>query len=132
MKKFILAKIHNYPLLQPYFKEIKQYFGGQKNTFFLRHIPPGTKFRQSVWLACLAIPYGRTISYGQLAAEINCRSAQAVGSALKNNPLPIIIPCHRIIKSNGEYSEYALGKDIKRWLIDYEKRVLLLQNSINL
>lgn len=128
MQKILLSKLSHYPLIKTYLQDIALYLRGQKINFSVGQIPPGTTFQQSVWRACQNIPYGSTISYTQLAAKINCPSARAVGTALKNNPLPILIPCHRVIKTNGDYGEYALGKDVKQWLIGHEKRIILMQN----
>jgi len=124
-QKSILQKLSKYPLIQKHMTNISSYLQGCKKNFSASKNLPGSKFQQNVWHACSAIPYGRTISYAELAAKINCQSAQAVGTALKNNPCPIVIPCHRVIKSSGEYGQYALGKDTKQWLIKHEKRVLL-------
>ena len=79
--------------------------------------PKGTMFQQKVWGELLAIPYGQTTTYGAIAKRINCRSAQAVGQAIHHNPIAIIIPCHRVIGSDGSLTGYAAGLEVKRKLL---------------
>lgn len=74
-------------------------------------------FQQKVWGELLAIPYGQTTTYGAIAKRINCRSAQAVGQAIHHNPIAIIIPCHRVIGSDGSLTGYAAGLEVKRKLL---------------
>src|SRR4030095_9732711 len=84
---------------------------GRRRTFELPLAPEGTPFQMRVWNALLEIPYGETISYGELAARIGDRSAsRAVGLANGSNPLPIVIPCHRVIGSNGKLTGYGGGR----------------------
>jgi methylated-DNA-[protein]-cysteine S-methyltransferase len=85
-------------------------------------MPNGTPFQQRVWRALLDVPYGATISYGQLAARIGQPTAsRAVGLANGSNPLPIVIPCHRVIGSNGKLTGYGGGLPIKERLIALEQ-----------
>ena len=83
------------------------------------------------WCELLAIPYGQTTTYGAIAKRINCRSAQAVGQAIHRNPIAIIIPCHRVIGSNGSLTGYAAGLEIKQELLTIEKatEIILIQTQ---
>ena len=96
------------------------YFSGAMPDFTPRLAPQGTPFQQSVWGELLAIPYGHTVSYGYIAQRLRCRSAQAVGGAVGRNPIALIIPCHRVIGSNGQLTGYAYGLDRKQWLLSHE------------
>ena len=83
--------------------------------------PEGTAFQKRVWQALLSIPYGETVSYGELARMVGCKSAQAVGQAVGANPIALIIPCHRVIAANGQLGGYAYGIELKRHLLEWEK-----------
>ena len=96
------------------------YFSGVRPDFTPRLAPRGTPFQQSVWRELLAIPYGHTVSYGYIAQRLHCRSAQAVGGAVGCNPIALIIPCHRVIGSDGHLTGYAYGLDRKQWLLSHE------------
>ena len=96
------------------------YFSGAKPDFTPRLAPRGTPFQQSVWRELLTIPYGQTVSYGHIAKLLQCRSAQAVGGAVGRNPIALIIPCHRVIGSDGHLTGYAYGLDRKQWLLSHE------------
>lgn len=99
-----------------------QYFQGQPiNLTLLPHHLTGTPFQKSVWHAIANIPYGQTVSYQQLAHNIDSKAYRAVGSACKNNPLPFLIPCHRVCKANGQIGDYFYGKHLKKQLIELEK-----------
>ena len=108
---------------------LDMYFAGQVPDFLPRLSPQGTAFRQSVWNMLLAIPYGQTTSYGEIAAEIGRRrqtekmSAQAVGGAVGHNPIAIIIPCHRVIGKDGSLTGYGGGLWRKEWLLQLERGV---------
>ncbi|CAM2881912.1 methylated-DNA-[protein]-cysteine S-methyltransferase [Streptococcus acidominimus] len=98
------------------------YFSGRKpNPRRLRLAPHGTAFQLRVWSALAAIPYGQTTTYGQLATELNCKSAQAIGSAVGKNPLSIVVPCHRVLGANGSLTGYAGGLERKAALLELEK-----------
>ena len=84
--------------------------------------PNGTMFQQRVWQALLTIPYGETISYGEIARMVGCRSAQAVGQAIGANPIALLIPCHRVIAANGNLGGYAYGEERKRRLLACEQQ----------
>ena len=101
--------------------QLRAYFKGTLRDFDLPLAPEGTAFELKVWKALLKIPYGRTISYGELARRIgNPNASRAVGLANGRNPLPIVIPCHRVIGSNGKLTGYGGGLDTKRWLLTLE------------
>jgi methylated-DNA-[protein]-cysteine S-methyltransferase len=96
------------------------YFSGARPDFTPRLAPRGTPFQQSVWRELLAIPYGHTVSYGYIAQRLHCGSAQAVGGAVGRNPIALIIPCHRVIGSDGHLTGYVYGLDRKQWLLSHE------------
>lgn len=102
--------------------QLAEYFDGKRREFDLPLAPEGTPFQQRVWRALLDIPYGETISYGELAVRIGRRSAsRAVGLANGSNPLPIVIPCHRVIGANGKLTGYGGGLPIKERLLALER-----------
>lgn len=101
--------------------QLREYFAGARRTFDLPLAPHGTAFQRRVWAALRTIPYGETRTYGELAAAIGNPSAcRAVGMANHRNPIPIIIPCHRVIGANGTLTGYAGGLEIKRRLLALE------------
>ena len=101
--------------------QITNYFSGKLQAFDLPLAFEGTDFQQQVWLELLNIPYGKTISYGELAEKIgNKKSVRAVGAANGKNRIPIIVPCHRVIAANGKLQGFALGLDVKRYLLNLE------------
>jgi methylated-DNA-[protein]-cysteine S-methyltransferase len=102
--------------------QLGEYFDGRRRQFDLPLAPAGTPFQQRVWSALLDIPYGDTISYGELASRIGRKSAsRAVGLANGSNPLPIVIPCHRVIGANGKLTGYGGGLAIKERLLAHER-----------
>ena len=102
-------------------------FSGELKAFDLRLVPEGTPFQLEVWCHLCEIPYGETISYGELACRIgNAKASRAVGLANGSNPIPIIIPCHRVIGSNGKLTGYGGGLEIKENLLALERRQLRL------
>jgi methylated-DNA-[protein]-cysteine S-methyltransferase len=104
-------------------EQLGAYFAGERTEFDLDFQPVGTDFQRRVWSALLTIPYGQTRSYGQIAEQIGAPSAsRAVGLANGRNPISIIVPCHRVIGSNGSLTGYGGGIDRKRALLDLEKR----------
>lgn len=101
--------------------QVDAYFGHELREFSLPLRPAGTEFQQRVWFALADIGYGETESYGQLAARVgNSKACRAVGLANGRNPIPLILPCHRVIGSNGSLTGYGGGLDLKRWLLDHE------------
>jgi methylated-DNA-[protein]-cysteine S-methyltransferase len=108
-------------------RQLRAYFAGEIESFDLPLAPAGTTFQQKVWSDLRKIPYGETISYGELAKRIgNPKASRAVGLANGSNPIPIIIPCHRVIGSNGKLTGYGGGLPIKEKLLALEKRQLRL------
>jgi methylated-DNA-[protein]-cysteine S-methyltransferase len=102
--------------------ELREYFAGERREFTLRLAPHGTPFQQRVWQELCLIPYGETWSYGELASRIGQPSAsRAVGLANGRNPLPIVIPCHRVIGANGSLTGYGGGLPIKQQLLALER-----------
>ncbi|WP_347901394.1 methylated-DNA--[protein]-cysteine S-methyltransferase [Pseudomonas purpurea] len=102
-------------------RQLDEYFEGNREVFDLRLAPQGTAFQQQVWQALQRIPYGRTWSYAELALHIdNPKAIRAVGTANGANPISIIIPCHRVIGSNGTLTGYAGGLARKQALLELE------------
>lgn len=102
-------------------KQIEEYAAGQRKRFELPLSPNGTAFQKSVWRALISIPYGETCTYKQIAQQIgNPAASRAVGMANNKNPIPIIIPCHRVIGSNGALIGYAGGLEVKKQLLSLE------------
>lgn len=104
-------------------RQLKAYFDGTLKRFSLQLAPKGTPFQLSVLRALQEIPYGKTVSYGELARKIGRPGAsRAVGAANAANPTPIVIPCHRVIGSDGTLTGFGGGLDVKQTLLDLEKR----------
>jgi methylated-DNA-[protein]-cysteine S-methyltransferase len=102
-------------------QQIDAYFDHQLREFSLPLQPSGTEFQQRVWFALADIGYGTTESYGQLASRVgNPKACRAVGLANGRNPIPLVLPCHRVIGSNGSLTGYGGGLDLKKWLLDHE------------
>jgi methylated-DNA-[protein]-cysteine S-methyltransferase len=103
-------------------RQLEEYFAGERREFFLPLEPAGTDFQQPVWQALRTIPYGETISYGELASRIgNPRAVRAVGLANGRNPLSIVVPCHRVIGADGSLTGYGGGLERKRFLLALER-----------
>ena len=109
----------------PVFDETRRwldvYFSGSAPDFTPRLDLHGTPFRLAVWRALLDIPYGETVSYGELARRLGVRSARSVGGAVGHNPISLIVPCHRVIGADGSLTGYAGGLDLKARLLRMEK-----------
>ena len=102
-------------------RQLEEYFAGERRAFDLPLGPVGTPFQRRVWAALERIPYGETISYGELARRVgNPSASRAVGAANGRNPIPIVIPCHRVIGSTGKLTGFGGGLDVKRALLDLE------------
>jgi methylated-DNA-[protein]-cysteine S-methyltransferase len=102
-------------------KQLTAYFAGKLRTFDLPLAPNGTEFQRKVWTALTKIPYGTTTSYAAIARSIQSAAAiRAVGAANGRNPIPIIVPCHRVIGSDGSLTGFGGGLDRKRWLLHHE------------
>jgi len=112
------------PLLQTAVQQLDEYFAGSRRSFTVPLDPQGTAFQQRVWQALQDIPYGQTCTYGQIARRIGSPgAARAVGSANHCNPLPIFIPCHRVIGADGTLTGYAGGLAWKQALLQLEQSV---------
>lgn len=110
------------PLVSPVKKQVDAYFAGKLRDFTLPLAAEGTEFQSRVWTALVAIPYGETRSYGQLAAELgNPGASRAIGRANATNPICLIVPCHRVIGADGSLTGFAFGEDIKRMLLAHER-----------
>jgi methylated-DNA-[protein]-cysteine S-methyltransferase len=108
-------------------RQLQAYFAGELESFDLQLAPEGTPFQLGVWRRLCDIPYGETISYGELAGRVgNPKASRAVGLANGSNPIPIVIPCHRVIGSNGKLTGYGGGLPIKEKLLALERRQLRL------
>lgn len=103
-------------------RQLDEYFAGERREFDLVLRPEGTPFQQGVWAQLTEIPYGETISYGELATRIgNPKASRAVGAANGANPIPVVIPCHRVIGANKALTGFGGGLDVKRALLDHER-----------
>jgi methylated-DNA-[protein]-cysteine S-methyltransferase len=111
-------------------RQLRAYFGGELKEFSLPLVLEGTEFQLRVWRSLCKIPYGETISYGELARRIeNPKAVRAVGLANGCNPIPIIVPCHRVIGSNGNLTGFGGGLPIKKKLLALESRQMSLLSS---
>lgn len=105
--------------------ELAQYFAGERTTFTLDLAPRGTPFQLAAWRALQLIPFGTTVSYQEQATRIGKpRAMRAIGAANGRNPLPIVVPCHRVIGKNGSLVGFGGGLASKQWLLHHERQVL--------
>jgi methylated-DNA-[protein]-cysteine S-methyltransferase len=113
------------PVMADAVRQLREYFAGERTDFDLPTVrSDGTDFDRAVWESIAAIPYGQTRSYGELARAMGDPSAaQAVGTACHRNPLPIIVPCHRVIGADGKLVGFGGGLKRKQWLLELETRV---------
>jgi len=103
-------------------EELDEYFEGARRSFDVPLDPVGTAFQRRAWAALRTIPYGETVTYGEQAERLgDRRKARAVGAANGRNPISIIVPCHRVVGSNGSLTGFAGGLDVKAWLLDHER-----------
>jgi methylated-DNA-[protein]-cysteine S-methyltransferase len=116
------------PVLAEAARQLDAYFDGELVTFDLPLELHGTEFQRRCWLALASIPYGRTVSYGEQARRLGLGSdaARAVGAANGSNPLPIVLPCHRVIGANGSLTGFGGGLHVKRFLLEHEGALLRL------
>ncbi len=115
--------LHIPPCLESCKIQLREYFEGVRDSFDLPLSPAGTPFQKKVWNALLQIPFGQTISYLELAKRLgDPKVIRAAGSANGKNPIAIVIPCHRVIGSNGDLVGYAGGLENKKWLLDLEQK----------
>ncbi len=111
----------SHPVLLKAEEQLQEYFLGKRKNFSLKLNPIGTEFQRKVWQALLTIPFGETTSYLDLAQRVgNTKACRAVGAANGKNPISIIIPCHRVIGSNGKLTGFAGGLDTKAQLLSLE------------
>lgn len=109
------------PILEDCVIQLKEYFEGSREQFDLKLNPTGTAFQKSVWNSLKCIPYGQTISYLELSRQLGDeKSIRAVANANGKNPLWIVVPCHRVIGSDGSLTGYAGGLHRKQWLLEHE------------
>jgi methylated-DNA-[protein]-cysteine S-methyltransferase len=114
----------DHPVLLAARRQLEEYFAGGRVAFDLPLEPVGTPFQQTVWKALREIPLGATWSYGDLARRIGrAGAARAVGAANGKNPLSIVVPCHRVVGTDGTLTGYAGGVPVKRWLLEHEQRL---------
>ena len=109
------------PIILETIQWLDDYFAGKRPCDVPRLTPQGTAFQQRVWQTLLTIPYGKTVSYGELARMVGCKSAQAVGQAVGANPIALLIPCPRVVGANGTLGGYAYGLNRKKQLLELEK-----------
>ena len=107
-------------------EQLQDYFDGNRIDFDLPLAPHGTAFQQKVWVALTHIPAGETRSYADIGREVGCRAARAIGQANGRNPIPILIPCHRVVGADGSLGGYSGGEGpaTKRYLLDLERRAI--------
>jgi methylated-DNA-[protein]-cysteine S-methyltransferase len=118
-----VEKKEAHPVLIKAERQIAEYFAGKRRSFSVRIDMQGTTFQKKVWDALLAIPFGETRTYGDLARRLGRpHAARAVGSASGKNPLSIIVPCHRLVGSTGKLTGFAGGLDAKTRLLELERR----------
>lgn len=104
--------------------ELKEYFAGERKEFTVPVRLMGTEFQKKVWAALAEIPYGETATYGEIAARIGKpKACRAVGTANHHNPVPIIVPCHRVIGAGGSLTGYGGGLEVKAYLLTLERHV---------
>lgn len=106
--------------------QLAEYFARARTTFDLPLAPEGSAFERAVWELLRTIPYGATTTYGELARRLgDPRASRAVGAANGENPIPIIVPCHRVVGANGDLTGFGGGIERKRWLLQFEGALLL-------
>lgn len=109
------------------FMQLQEYMNGERKSFAFPYELHGTPFQKRVWNALCEIPYGETRTYGEIAKAVgNPKACRAVGMANHNNPIAIVVPCHRVIGANGKLTGYGGGLDMKEYLLELEKK----QNSL--
>jgi methylated-DNA-[protein]-cysteine S-methyltransferase len=114
----------DHPVLVRTSTQLAEYFAGTRTAFDLPLAPEGTPFQLAAWRALSTIPFGETVSYGEQASRLgDPNKARAVGAANGRNPIPIIVPCHRVIGANGRLTGFGGGVESKAWLLDHEQRV---------
>jgi methylated-DNA-[protein]-cysteine S-methyltransferase len=118
------------PIIKECIGQLEQYFSGERKVFSVNTTQTGTEFQQNVWKELLNIPFGKTISYMELSKRLkNTKAIRAIGSANGNNSIAIIVPCHRVIGSNGDLVGYAGDLWRKQWLLEHEGK---LENGVQM
>lgn len=118
-----MSVVASLPVFDETCRWLDRYFAGERPDFTPLLAPKGSVFRMKVWNILLAIPYGKTLSYGDIARRFSSKmSAQAIGGAVGHNPIGIIIPCHRVIGADGSLTGYGGGLERKRWLLELERK----------
>ena len=121
LEEIILTAPENSGALHGAVSWLEEYFSGKEPKIPLKLSLRGTAFQKRVWHELLNIPYGRTVSYGELAGRLCCKSPRAVGAAVGRNPISLVVPCHRVVGSGGSLTGYAGGMERKRYLLEIEK-----------
>jgi len=111
-------------------QQLSEYFAGTRTEFDLALDPQGTEFQQAAWMALRSIAFAETVSYGEQARRMgDSRKARAVGAANGRNPLSIVVPCHRVVGSDGSLTGFAAGIDAKSWLLNHERSIAAAQGT---
>jgi methylated-DNA-[protein]-cysteine S-methyltransferase len=117
--------VSSHPVLDRAATELEEYFRGERSTFSVPLSPAGTDFQREVWAALSEIPCGETRSYADIARALRRpKAVRAVGAANGRNPIPIIVPCHRVIGTSGELVGFGGGLPMKRWLLEHERQFM--------
>lgn len=125
------TRLEHDPLFAMAGTQLSEYFAGKRREFELPVRLAGTPFQQHVWRELVRIPFGETISYGELARRVgNPAASRAVGSANGRNPVSIIVPCHRVIGANQKLTGYGGGIERKQWLLNWERQALVSDTSL--
>jgi methylated-DNA-[protein]-cysteine S-methyltransferase len=112
-----------HPVLAATVEQLEEYFAGRRQDFDLPLAPTGTPFQLTAWRALCEIPYAATVSYGEQARRLgDPNKTRAVGAANGQNPIPIVIPCHRVVGAGGKLVGFGGGLETKAWLLDHERR----------
>lgn len=121
----------DHPVLAAATRQLAEYFDGTRQEFELRIEPQGSPFQLAAWQALRAIPFGETVSYGEQARRLgHPGKARAIGAANASNPLPVIIPCHRVVGADGSLTGFGGGLATKAWLLHHERQVLGVELSV--
>ena len=116
-----LVEVESHPILSQIACNLEAYFKGQNQDLSqLPLAPVGSDFEKRVWNYLRGIPFGQTVTYGQIAKDLQVASAQAIGGAVGRNPWSILVPCHRVLGAGGRLTGYAWGLDKKAWLLNHE------------
>ena len=116
-----IEEVVSHPILDPVIACLDAYFKGKPQDLSYLHLAPiGTDFEKRVWAYLQSIPYGQTVTYGQIAQDLQVASAQAIGGAVGRNPWSILVPCHRVLGAGKRLTGYAAGVEKKAWLLEHE------------